>query len=184
MPAMPVPARLFPASPQEREVLHRRAVRLAYEKEREREAPAGELFLSVRLGAAERYGIPYAQVEEIVRPNGLTPVPCTPPAVAGVLSRRGQLITVLSLRQMLPMEGREAAADAGRVTVVRAAGMTAGLLVDDVEGHQHWQASQLTPALPSPAILDPAWILGIHDGTTALLNLDALMKSLSIEERS
>ncbi|MDA8383990.1 MAG: chemotaxis protein CheW [Betaproteobacteria bacterium] len=184
MPTMPSPARRFPDSPREREVLHRRAVRLACEQEREREAPAGELFLSVRLGTAERYGIPYAQVDEIVRPRGLTPVPCTPPVVAGVLSRRGQLTTVLSLRQMLPMEGRDAGAEEGRVVVVRAAGMTVGLLVDDVDGHQYWQAGHLTPALPSPGILNPAWILGIHDGTTALLNLDALIKSLSIEERS
>lgn len=177
------PPRL-PSSPRDREILHRRAVRLANEVERARPAEVGALFLTVRLGAGELYGIPYHHLEEIIRPRGITPVPCTPDYVAGVLPRRGQLITVLSLARLLPMAGREANEAEARVVVVQAAGMTVGVLVDAVEGNDHRDPGELSPAPPSPGVRDPAWIAGLHGGRIAMLNIEALLRGLSIEETS
>ncbi|MDP2809059.1 MAG: chemotaxis protein CheW [Rhodocyclaceae bacterium] len=172
----------LPSSPRDREVLRRRAVRLAGVADPARAAPVGELFLIVRLGAAELYGIPYAHMDEIVRPRGLTPVPCTPDFVAGVLSRRGHLITVLSLCRLLPMEGREEAGDDARIAIIRTEGMTVGLLVDAVEGNDRWTPGALSPALPSPGVRDPSWIAGIHDGRVAMLDIESLLAVISKEE--
>lgn len=174
----------FPESERERGILRRRAVRLAGEGRRARAEQGCDLFLAVRLGRGERYGIPYAQVQEIVRPRSLTPVPCTPPSVAGVFQRHGQLLAALSLRALLPMAGREEGGDEAWVVIVGAAGMTVGLLVDGIEGNEHWAPAALTPAPPSPSVRDPAWIAGIHDGRVAMLNLDALLASLSMEEKT
>lgn len=179
---MTEPPILLPDSPREREVLHHRAVRLAGETGTGHASPAGELFLVVRLGARELYGIPYSRMEEIIRPRGLTPVPCAPRHVAGVLSRRGHLITILSLRDLLPMEGRGEAGDESRVAVVRAAGMTVGLLVDGVEGNDHWHPDALAHAPPSPGIRDASWIAGIHDGRVAMLDLENLLAGISVIE--
>ena len=178
--ALPSPS--LPAGQREREVLHRRAARLASEPARASQAPAGELFLAVRLGARELYGIPYAHLEEIVRPRGLTPVPCTPAFIAGVLSRRGQLITVLSLRHLLPMDGREDSGDDARAVIIRTAGLTLGLLVDGIEGNDHWDAAALAPAPPSPGVRDPGWIAGIHDGRVAMLDINNLLSGITLEE--
>ena len=172
----------LPSSPRDREVLRRRAVRLACESDQARAAPAGELFLVVRLGAGELYGIPYAHMEEIVRPRGLTPVPGTPDFVAGVLSRRGHLVTVLSLRRLLPMEGREEAGGDARIAFIRGAGLAVGLLVDGVEGNDRWISGALSPAPPSPGVRDPAWISGIHDGRVAMLDIESLLAGISNEE--
>jgi purine-binding chemotaxis protein CheW len=172
----------LPDTDRDREVLLRRAVRLAGETGRARAAPTGDLFLTVRLGTRELYGIPYGDLEEIVRPRGITQVPCTPDYVAGVMSRRGQLIAILSLARLLPMEGREEAGDDARVVVVRAAGMTVGLLVDGVEGNDHWIPGALSPAPPSPGVRDAAWIAGIHDGRVAMLDTKALLDGISMEE--
>lgn len=171
-------------SPRDREVLHRRAVRLAGAAERERAAPTGELFLTVRLGARELYGIPYGHLDEIVRPRGLTPVPCTPDFVAGVLSRRGQLLAILSLRRLLPMEGRDEPGDDARIVVVRGGGITVGLLVDGIEGNDHGDHGALSPAPPSPGVRDPAWIAGIHNGRVAMLDIEALLGGIATEDLS
>jgi purine-binding chemotaxis protein CheW len=174
----------LPASPRDRDILRRRAVRLANEAERARPVAVGELFLSVRLGSGELYGIPYRHLEEIVRPRGITPVPCTPDHIAGVMPRRGQLITVVALARLLPMAGRETVEAEARVVVVRAAGMTVGMLVDGVDGNDRWDPGELAPAPPSPGVRDAAWIDGIHAGRVAMLNMDALLQGLSIEETS
>lgn len=172
----------LPASPREHALLRRRAERLASESTRTEEKPASALFLMVRLGARERYGIPYAHLEEIMRPRGLTSVPCTPNHIAGVLPRRGQLIAVVALGHLLPMDGRDEGGEDTRVVIIQSAGLTLGLLVDGVEGNGHWQADLLSPAPASPGVRNPDWIVGIHEGRIAILNIPKLINSLSIEE--
>ena len=171
----------LPDSPRDREILRRRAIRLASETGKTGTADRGELFLAVRLGAGELYGIPYACLEEIIRPRGLTRVPGSPGFIAGVLSRRGQLIAVVSLRELFPMADREEPGDEARVVVVRSASLTVGLLVDGVEGNGHWDAAGLNPAPPSTGVRDPSWIAGIHDGRVAMLAMDNLLAGISIE---
>jgi purine-binding chemotaxis protein CheW len=45
----------------------------------------------------EQFGIPVAQVLEVVRPTGLRPVPGAPIAQLGILNVRGTIVTVLDL---------------------------------------------------------------------------------------
>lgn len=69
------------------------------------------------------------QVAEVARPLGLTRVPGSPRALAGLASHRGQVLPVLSLGEALGMD----AGEGGRVIVLRGApGL--GLIVDAVTG--------------------------------------------------
>src|SRR5262249_62085839 len=45
-----------------------------------------------------RYAIDIGRVREIVNPLGLTPMPHTPPEIAGVADHRGEVIPVVDLR--------------------------------------------------------------------------------------
>ncbi len=168
----------FPDSAHARATLHRRAVRLACETDQSRGAPRGELFLAVRLGARERYGIPYRWLDEIVRPRGLTPVPGTPTFVAGVMARRGQLLAVLDLARLLGVAGSE---DTGeddeetRLVMVSAGGYRVGLRVAEVLGNDHYRAESLGANLAGVSSDEAIWIAGIHAGHLAMLNLDALL---------
>jgi|GEM_PF-211279 len=47
------------------------------------------------------YGIPILNVQDIVEPEQITPVPRSPSAIAGVLNLRGRIVTVLDLRKCL-----------------------------------------------------------------------------------
>lgn len=180
-----------------RAVLHRRAVRLASETDQARRAPRGDLFLAVRLGAREHYGIPYRWLDEIVRPRGLTPVPGTPPFVAGVMPRRGQLLAVFDLARLLRVMGNEAenagategacvGDDGTRLVIVSAAGYSVGLRVAEVLGNDRYRAESLGPALPGAAAGTENWITGIHAGRLAMLDLEALLGDprIRIEEHS
>lgn len=64
--------------------------------------------LELRLGA-ERYGIESRHVREVCTLRHLTPLPCTPPFVAGVVGVRGRITAVLDLKQLLgrPPQGVE-----------------------------------------------------------------------------
>lgn len=187
-----MPKSEIPDSPHARAVLHRRAVRLASETDQARRAPRGDLFLAVRLGAREHYGIPYRWLDEIVRPRGLTPVPGTPPFFAGVMPRRGQLLAVLDLARLLGVAENDGA-DEGtamgdaetRLVIVSAAGYSVGLRVAEVLGNDRYRAESLGPALPGAAG-EENWITGIHAGRLAMLDLEALLGDprIRIEEHA
>lgn len=170
----------LPDSPRAQAVLHRRAVRLACETDKGRQAPQGELFLALRLGASELYGIPYRWLDEILRPRGITPVPGTEAFVVGVMARRGRLVTVLDLARLMGIEPGAEDAET-RVVVVSAAGLNVGLRVAEVVGNERFDHAALGPALPPGDDIGRDWISGVHDGRLTMLDLDALLDSPRIK---
>jgi len=47
------------------------------------------------------FGIPVEQVQEVVRPQPITPVPLAPKVVRGLINLRGQILTAIDLRYRL-----------------------------------------------------------------------------------
>jgi purine-binding chemotaxis protein CheW len=47
------------------------------------------------------FGIPVEKVQEVVRPQPITPVPLAPKVVRGLINLRGQILTAIDLRQRL-----------------------------------------------------------------------------------
>lgn len=87
-----------------------------------------ERFIVLRLGE-ERYGLPIAAVDEVVRsPDQLTRLPKAPAYVRGVMSLRGKAVPVIDQRLRLGVSGRPAERE--RVVVVTVDGLQAGFAVD------------------------------------------------------
>jgi purine-binding chemotaxis protein CheW len=130
-------------------------------------------YLRFRLGAVERYGIPYQYLEELLYVNNLARVPCTPAFIAGVVNHRGELLTILDIKRFFRMPTVESS-DEARIIVVKHAGMRAGLLVDAVDGNEEYQDSELSPPLRSEGVSNMEYVLGIHASNVTLLNMKAL----------
>src|SRR5271157_4838396 len=77
------------------------------------------------------FGIAAERVQEVISSPPITPVPLAPRAVAGLTNLRGQILTVIDLRQRLGLEERPAAMPPVNVVVRRENG-TVGLLVDEI----------------------------------------------------
>lgn len=82
------------------------------------------------VAGGERLAIAASKVSEVVRSPRLARLPLSPPALAGVVSLRGQVIPVIALSRLLHGESHEPGAEA-RVIVV-ANESPVGLLVDEV----------------------------------------------------
>jgi purine-binding chemotaxis protein CheW len=131
-------------------------------------------YLRFRLGEVELYGIPYQYLEELRYVGNLARVPCTPAFVAGVVNHRGELLTILDLKQFFRMPALALAAEC-RIVVVKHAGTRIGLLVDAVDGNEEYQGNDLAPPLGSDGVTNMEYVLGIHAGRVTLLNLAALV---------
>ena len=58
------------------------------------------------------YGVEVEHVQEVLRSQGLTRVPLAPPAVAGLINLRGQVVTAIELRERLGRPARPEGIDA------------------------------------------------------------------------
>jgi purine-binding chemotaxis protein CheW len=83
---------------------------------------------SVRVGQG-LYGVPIAHILEIVGSARPQPVPLAPAFVGGLVHYRGDVLTTVSLRQLLGLPPREGPQD---ILVLESSGGSFGLLVDSV----------------------------------------------------
>jgi len=81
----------------------------------------------------EGYAIPIEGVVEIMKPLPITPVPGSRPQVLGLMSVRGRLSTVFSLRACLDL-GPRRVDGRSRVLLVETVHEQVGFLVDEVRG--------------------------------------------------
>ena len=109
------------------------------------DASGHELMVVFRLGA-EEFGVPIANVQEIVRvPATLTHVPQSPSAVEGVINLRGAVLTVVDLRRRLGLESVERN-DGQRIIVLLIDGSRTGFIVDAVAEVLKVPCSAIEPA--------------------------------------
>jgi purine-binding chemotaxis protein CheW len=83
---------------------------------------------SVRLGQT-LFGVPITHILEIVGAARPQPVPLAPPYVGGLIHYRGDVLTTVSLRQLLDLPPKDGPQD---ILVLECAGGCFGLLVDSV----------------------------------------------------
>jgi purine-binding chemotaxis protein CheW len=83
---------------------------------------------SVRLGEG-LFGVPITHILEIVGSARPQPVPLAPGFVGGLIHYRGDVLTTVSLRQVLGLPPREGSQD---ILVLESPGGSFGLLVDSV----------------------------------------------------
>lgn len=107
-------------------------------------------FVVCALGA-EQYGLPIAQVREIVRYVEPRPVAADDDGVRGVIGLRGRLLPVHDLGVRLALASASPAAvpqPSAKIVVVEAADEPAGLLVDDVV-EVAWIAAEQVEQIPA-----------------------------------
>jgi purine-binding chemotaxis protein CheW len=102
---------------------------------------------SVRVEQA-LYGVPISHILEIVGSAHPQPVPLAPIYVGGLVHYRGDVLTTVSLRQLLRLPSKDSAQD---ILVLEGAGGCFGLLVDSVGEVLTVSAADHEP---NPSILD------------------------------
>jgi purine-binding chemotaxis protein CheW len=102
---------------------------------------------SVRMGQTW-FGVPISHILEIVGSTRPQPVPLAPSYVGGLVHYRGDVLTTVSLRQLLGLPANEGTQD---ILVLESAGSCFGLLVDLVGEVLTVSSADYEP---NPSILD------------------------------
>ena len=101
-----------------------------YEDETAAEGPTSQ-WVTFKLGG-EHYGINVMQVQEVLPPSEIAPVPGAPSFVMGIINLRGKVVTVIDTRLRFGLQQREADKES-RIIVLEVGEHVAGIMVDRVD---------------------------------------------------
>ena len=139
-------------------------------------APLGETMLEVLEFnlAHEHYAVETRLVREVHPLKELTPLPCTPPFILGIVNVRGRLLPVLDLRKLfeLPEEGLT---DLHRIILVRGGDLELGLLADLTVGVRSIPVASLQPSLLTLTGIREDYLKGVTAERLVVLDLARIL---------
>lgn len=129
--------------------------------------------------ASERYAVETRHVQEVYPLRELTPLPCTPPFVLGVVNVRGRILPVLDLKKFFELPER-GLTDLHRIIRVSGNDLDLGLLADVVVGTRNIAADSLQPSLPTLTGIRQDYLRGVNDERLVVLDLARILSDPKI----
>lgn len=129
--------------------------------------------LEFRLGA-ERYAVETPLVGEVYPLRDLTPLPCTPPFVRGIVNLRGHILPVLDLKRLFDLPEQELT-DQHCIIVVRGGALEFGLLADVIVGVRSIPMESLQTSLPTLTGIRDEYLKGVTAERLLVLDLASIV---------
>lgn len=154
-------------------ILHERALALALEPDTAHAQGQGIEVIEFGL-ADECYALESSHVREVFPLESLTVLPCTPAFVMGIVSLRGEIISVIDLRRFFDL-ARTGLPDLNKIIVVESASMVFGILADVILGVRHIPQTEIQPSLPTLIGIRSRYLKGITAQRTVILDAAKLL---------
>lgn len=149
-------------------ILKARAMALAREPEKDG-ADEERIEIVEFLLADERYAIESAYIGEVYPLRDLTPLPCTPAFVLGVINMRGKILSVIDLRAFFDLPNR-GLSDLNKVIVLHDGVMEFGILADAIVTARWLPRSDLLPTLPTLTEIRAEYLMGVTEERLVVLD--------------
>jgi purine-binding chemotaxis protein CheW len=153
-------------------LLRRRAEVLAAQPEQAADAEQMEIIEFML--AEERYGVATALVREVCPLLELTPVPCTPGYVLGIIDVRGEFISVIDIKKFFDL-AEQGLSDLNKVIVLAAGSMTFGILADEIIAVSNIASTELQAPPPTLTTVRSEYLLGVTGEHLALIDAEKLL---------
>jgi purine-binding chemotaxis protein CheW len=128
---------------------------------------------------AQRYALPLASVERIVRAVEATRLPNAPAIVLGAINVAGRVLPVLNLRRRFGLPEREVS-PADQFLIAHTARRTVVLVVDEALGMMECPATEIIqPTQIAPGLDQLQGVVRLEDGLVLIQDLE---KFLSMDE--
>lgn len=161
-----------------KKILKSRARELAAEPEQKK---IGEEYLEIVefVLAYEKYGIDSSYVREVYPLKEFTPLPCTPPFVVGITNIRGQVISVIDIKDLfnLPTQGLT---NLNRIIVVQTTEMELGILADAIIGVRLISVNEIQSALPTLTDIRSKYLRGVTKEHLVILDVENILRDPKI----
>ena len=145
---------------------------------REQEDAVEETRILVRFSLGdEQYGIDAQHIEMVTEQMKIFKVPCVPDYIMGVINLRGQIISIIDLKQFFDLAQVEAN-DEVRIIIVKLGSIRVGFLVDFVWGMTHVPISSIQSPLSTIEKIKADYLDGeakVDEHLLGILNVENIM---------
>ncbi len=166
------------AAENKRRILRARAQKLARRPESDTEGRESTAVIEFTL-AHERYAAEVEYVREVYPFKELTSVPCTPSFILGVINVRGQVLSVMDVKEFFDLPPRGVDANT-RVLILENDDMELGLLADSVVGDVAIPVEAIQSDIRSTSGPKGQYIKGITKDRLILLDVNKLLSDDAI----
>lgn len=129
--------------------------------------------------ANEKYGIESRCVREVYPLKELTPVPCTPPFVRGIINVRGKILSVIDIKKFFELPEKEMT-DLNRVIIVHNDQMEFGILADAILGVRLIPLLEIQPTLPTLTGIRAEYLRGVTAERLVVLDVEKILSDKKI----
>jgi purine-binding chemotaxis protein CheW len=161
------------STPTDAQILRARAQAFARVPER---APAAETLLQTLVFslARERYAVEIHHVGGVHPLEELTPLPCTPPFVLGIVNVHGRILPVFDLKKFfdLPDQGLT---DLHQIILIRGPDLEFGLLADAITGVRSISVEGLQSSLPTLTGIRADYLKGVTTESIVVLDVNRIL---------
>jgi len=159
-------------SEHEKSVLVRRAKILARSTNVEKRSENIEALCFILSG--DRYAIEIKYISETLRLNSFTPLPTAPSFLIGVMNLRGEIISIINLKDFFELSG-EKLSDLSRVIVLKLKELIFGVLADKVEEVINIDKNCLTNEISTIKGIREEYLLGVSEDGIIILNGEKIL---------
>lgn len=127
----------------------------------------------------EKYAIESTYVSEVYPIEDLSPLPCTPRFVLGVINVRGQILCVIDLRAVFDLSV-DAGADVNKIIILRTAEMEVGVRADAILGVRSISQMEIYPPPATLTGTRSEFLKGVTASSVALLDVQKILSDKRI----
>lgn len=129
--------------------------------------------------ANEKYGIESIFVQEVYPLKDITPVPCTPSFVTGLINVRGEIISVIDIKKFFDLS-EKGLTDMSKVIIVGNDRMEFGILADEIIGAGKVSIRKLQSTLPTLTGIRTQYMKGLTTGQIVVLDAVKILSDRKI----
>lgn len=113
-------------------------------------------------------------MREVYPLEELTPLPCTPPFVLGIVNLRGEILSVIDIKKFfdLPEKGLT---DLNKVIVLEFEDMAFGIVADAISGVRRISRAAIQPSLPTLTGIREDYLQGVTAERVVVLDAEKLL---------
>jgi purine-binding chemotaxis protein CheW len=130
--------------------------------------------------AEKEYGADLKQIRQVIRMREVTQIPDAAKSVEGVISLRGRVVPLVSLRKKMGAEEKEISRWS-RIIVTETDSAPVGVVVDTVLGVVTLEPGSITP--PDEVLKDAGYLTGVARLDKRLILVIDIEKLLSLEDK-
>lgn len=160
-----------------RKILRKRADSLAKEF---KEESAGQYYPILKFHIAnETYAVETPYVNEVHVVRDITVLPCTPAFISGIVNIRGQLITIINMKELLGI-GQKGITNFNKAILLKSGPRQMGILSDEIIGLENIPAGEVPRAVSSLSGINAEYCRGVTGEGFIILDAEKILSDKRI----